>query len=105
MSVGRPHKCPYCGSTDTASKGARKTKTMGLRKIRRCKGCGRKFTPKSQKPIEDEAPASIQSGCPESTEIGATVPSEPRSVGPANPELPTSTDPAEPRDEHPRFGL
>ena len=54
MSRGRPHKCPYenCGSTDTVSKGARVTKSLGIRKIRRCKSCGRKFTPKNQKPIE-----------------------------------------------------
>jgi len=34
--------------------GARKTKSMGIRKIRLCKGCGRKFTPKNQKPVEVE---------------------------------------------------
>lgn len=105
MSVGRPHKCPYCGGTDTASKGARKTKTMGLRKIRRCKGCGRKFTPKSQKLIEAEVPESVQTGSSASVEVGATTPGEPRTVRPAAPELPTSIDPAEPSDEHPRFGL
>ena len=48
--MGRPFKCPYCGSTDTASKGVRRTKTMGDRTIRRCKGCGRKFTPQGQPP-------------------------------------------------------
>jgi len=54
MPRGRPHKCIYCGSIDTVSKGSRVTKTLGIRKIRRCKSCGRKFTPKSQKliPIE-----------------------------------------------------
>lgn len=46
--MGRPFKCPYCGSSDTTSKGARKTKLMGVRRIRRCKACRRKFTPKSQ---------------------------------------------------------
>jgi transcriptional regulator NrdR family protein len=56
MSRGRPHKCPYegCGSTNTVSKGARKTKSKGLRRIRLCKGCGRKFTPKNQKTAEFE---------------------------------------------------
>ena len=56
MPRGRPHKCPYdgCGSTSTVSKGARQTKSMGVRKIRLCKGCGRKFTPKNQKPAEVE---------------------------------------------------
>ena len=52
MARGRPFKCPYgCGSTNTVSKGVRKTKTMGLRRIRLCKNCGRKFTPKNQKSI------------------------------------------------------
>ena len=53
MARGRPFKCPYgCGSTNTVSKGVRKTKTMGLRRIRLCKNCGRKFTPKNQKPFQ-----------------------------------------------------
>ena len=53
MARGRPFKCPYgCGSTNTVSKGVRKTKTMGLRRIRLCKNCGRKFTPKNQKPVQ-----------------------------------------------------
>ncbi len=46
--MGRPFKCPYCGSHHTVSKGTRSTKTMGKRKLRRCKGCHRKFTPKNQ---------------------------------------------------------
>ena len=51
MPRGRPYKCPYvgCDSTNTVSKGSRKTKSMGVRKIRLCKRCGRKFTPKNQK--------------------------------------------------------
>ena len=50
MPRGRPFKCPYgCGSTNTVSKGIRRTKTMGLRRIRLCKNCGRKFTPRKQK--------------------------------------------------------
>jgi len=47
--MGRPHKCPYCGATETVSKGVRKTKTMGDRRIRLCRACKRKFTPKNQK--------------------------------------------------------
>jgi len=49
--MGRPHKCPYCDATDTVSKGVRKTKTMGNRRIRLCKACKRKFTPRNQKPL------------------------------------------------------
>ena len=53
MPRGRPFKCPYgCDSANTVSKGVRKTKTMGLRRIRLCKNCGRKFTPKNQKPAQ-----------------------------------------------------
>ena len=65
MARGRPFKCPYgCGSTNTVSKGVRKTKTMGLHRIRLCKNCGRKFTPKNQKPVqpteEKEAETDIE---------------------------------------------
>ncbi len=61
--MGRPYKCPYCGGR-TVSKGVRRTKTMGERRVRRCKACGRKFTPKHQKPIleaqEDQAEPAEQ---------------------------------------------
>ena len=50
--MAKPHKCPFCGATDSVSKGVRKTKTMGVRRVRLCKGCGRKFTPRSQRPDE-----------------------------------------------------
>ncbi len=50
--MGRPHKCPYCSSAATVSKGVRKTKQLGDRRIRRCKACRRKFTPKNQQPAE-----------------------------------------------------
>jgi len=58
-NMGRPHKCPYCESTDSVSKGSRKTKTLGDRKIRRCKACHRKFTPKNQSSADPQnAPAT-----------------------------------------------
>ena len=51
--MGRPHTCPYCGEIGkSVSKSVRKTKTMGNRRIRFCKACRRKFTPKNQKAIE-----------------------------------------------------
>jgi hypothetical protein len=50
--MGRPFKCPYCGHSESVSKGVRKTKSMGDRQIRLCKSCHRKFTPKNQKPAE-----------------------------------------------------
>ena len=50
--MGRPHKCPWCQTPgNSVSKGVRKTKTMGHRRIRLCKVCGKKFTPKNQQPI------------------------------------------------------
>ncbi len=52
MPRGRPHSCPYCNSTKTICKGWRITKYQGKRRIKLCKSCGRKFTPKNQKPIE-----------------------------------------------------
>ena len=36
------------------SKGVRKTKTMGDRRIRFCKACRRKFTPKNQKQVDPQ---------------------------------------------------
>ncbi len=50
--MGRPFKCPYCQSTDNGGKGVRITKTQGVRRIRRCRSCGRKFTPKNQQPLD-----------------------------------------------------
>jgi hypothetical protein len=57
--MGRPFKCPYCGHSESVSKGVRRTKSMGSRQIRLCKSCRRKFTPKNQKLAEATAP-SIQ---------------------------------------------
>jgi transcriptional regulator NrdR family protein len=54
MPRGRPYKCPYCSSTNTTSKGKRVTKNAGIRKIRYCKDCKRKFTPKNQRIEETE---------------------------------------------------
>ena len=50
--MGRSFTCPYCGLCDTVAKGFRRTKTMGLRRVRLCKVCGKKFTPRNQKPVE-----------------------------------------------------
>jgi|GEM_PF-2608697 len=45
MPRGRPIKCPYCKSCGhTVAKGHRKTMTLGLRPLRKCKKCGRRFT-------------------------------------------------------------
>ena len=67
--MGRPNKCPYCGSTETVSKGVRKTKTLGDRRIRRCKACRRKFTPKNQQPAEPVQDSATEPD-PESDGVG-----------------------------------
>ena len=41
--MGRPFKCPYCGSTKTHWKGYRKT-LKGLKRLRRCRDCKRRWT-------------------------------------------------------------
>lgn len=59
--MGRPYKCPSCGESGrSVSKGVRRTKTQGDRRIRLCKACGRKFTPKNQKPGESPDAAEPQ---------------------------------------------
>ena len=75
MPRGRPFKCPYegCGSTNTLSKGARTTKSMGVRKIRLCKSCGRKFTPKNQMPVQVDA---IQTETTSEVEPEGSVPND-----------------------------
>jgi len=55
MPRGRPPICPFCNSHNSQKKGFRITKTMGVRQIRLCKNCKRKFTPKNQKLKQPEA--------------------------------------------------
>jgi transcriptional regulator NrdR family protein len=57
MTRGRPPACPYCGGS-SIGKGVRKTKTMGIRRIRQCKSCRRKFTPKQQSNAEEPSTGS-----------------------------------------------
>ena len=79
----RPFKCPYCGEGNSVSKGVRKTKTLGDRRIRFCKACRRKFTPKNQHP-----PASAEEG-PQIQE----PPAEPQPVeSPDTPPTPAQTE-------------
>lgn len=59
MARGRPAKCPYCGGS-SINKGFRKTKTLGRRKIKLCKACRRKFTPKNQSMPEAHAKIAVQ---------------------------------------------
>ena len=81
--MGRPFKCPYCGSHQTVSKGVRLTKTMGKRKLRRCQRCKRKFTPRNQLPImpedEEQPQESVDSSneATESAQIANLLPRPP----------------------------
>ena len=59
MARERPAKCPYCGG-GSINKGFRKTKTMGKRRIKLCKACRRKFTPKNQTPIQPTHEKAIE---------------------------------------------
>ena len=58
--MGRPYTCPWCGASSSIKKGFRKTKTIGKRRIRLCKACGRKFTPRHQRPIEIDQQDAIE---------------------------------------------
>ncbi len=92
--MGRPHVCPYCGANKSVSKGIRKTKTIGDRRIRLCKGCGRKFTPKNQKSTDaiEEKPAETCVESNEATEPAAV--SEPNKTDEptGDPEAPPKPD-------------
>ena len=50
--MSRPYKCTACGSHRTVCKGYRLTKTMGKRRLRLCRDCGRKFTPQNQQYLD-----------------------------------------------------
>jgi len=113
MPRGRPVKCIHCGSTDTTSKGARRTKTLGIRKIRRCKSCGRRFTPRNQKPVSydgSEAPQAktaelVEPEAADTAEATASATVKLDRVEPSDRETPTSVEPEEPSDEHQSPGL
>lgn len=92
--MGRPFKCPYCGSSDTVSKGVRKTKTMGSRLVRRCRACKRKFTPKNQQGGADTmGPAAPE----QAEEVARDEPCAPDAPdAPAGPAGPEDTAPEKP---------
>ena len=101
--MARPLKCPFCGATDSVSKGVRKTKTMGIRRIRLCKACGKKFTPKNQKAGQSQDQEAREQDVARDQEQEERVEpgGEPQedAEAPAEPEAPgeneTSTEPAE----------
>ena len=79
MFMVRPYKCPFCGASRSTGKGMRKTKTMGPRVVRRCRQCGRKFTPRHQKllayaPGPAESSPAMRSVFPTSSEPCSALP-------------------------------
>jgi len=56
--MGRPFKCPYCGSNASTAKGYRYNKD-GAARLRKCKDCNRRWT---VKPGPVDAPQSGQPG-------------------------------------------
>lgn len=72
--MGRPFKCPYCASTETVSKGVRRNKTVGVRRVRRCTACRRKFTPRNQQPLEED---ETSEDCNQDQEARDDAPQEP----------------------------
>ena len=51
--MARPYTCPYCRHVgESIRKGLRRTKQLGIRQIRLCRACKRKFTPRNQKLVE-----------------------------------------------------
>jgi hypothetical protein len=112
MPRGRPVKCIHCGSTDTTSKGARRTKTLGIRRIRRCRSCGRRFTPRHQKDSSVQGPESAPSKSGGSVETESVPLAEPameasvetESAQPVESAIVPSADSEAASDEHPRFG-
>jgi transposase-like protein len=47
MQRGRPARCPFCGGYRSSLKGTRRNKSGPVR-IRKCKQCGRRWTPKAK---------------------------------------------------------
>ena len=85
---------------------------MGIRKIRRCKSCGRRFTPRNQKPVPDdcsEAPQaetaeSVEPEAADGAEDGTSEAEETDSVEPSDRETATSIESEQPSDEHQTVG-
>jgi DNA-directed RNA polymerase subunit RPC12/RpoP len=96
--MGRRHKCPYCKATETTSKGARRTKTLGVRRIYRCKACKRRFTPKQQS-------GTTQAGESDQSRDSVIEP-RPRAesfepVASQGEDVPTEAEPTPPNDDEP----
>jgi len=93
MQRGRPALCPYCGGR-SINKGFRLTKTMGKRRLKQCKTCRRKFTPKNQKPTDviEEKPTESCSESNETAQPAVVSESEETDKPDENPETPLEPD-------------
>jgi len=95
--MARPYKCPWCGeSGKSVSKGVRKTKTMGNRRIKLCKACGRKFTPKNQKPAELSGDKVVEASAAPDGAPAACVIAEPNAAPESNKAAVEPTDDSKP---------
>jgi len=97
MARGRPARCPYCGSAGSViNKGFRKAKTMGRRRIKLCRACGRKFTPKNQKPVELTEEKAIEVNIGPDKAQGAGVVAESDEADESNGTVPEPTEEPKP---------
>ncbi len=95
MARGRPAKCPYCGGS-SINKGFRQTKTMGKRRIKLCKACGRKFTPKNQKPVELTEEKVVEANAEPDEAPAAGVVAEPNETAESNKAVAEPADDSKP---------
>ena len=87
MKRGRPPACIHCGSSDSICKGLRRTKQLGIRQIRQCKKCGRKFTPRHQQFVDAGATETNNQQGPDKLKQTAEIVSQNLpDTGPASPE-------------------
>ena len=96
MARGRPAKCPYCGNADSINKGFRKTKTMGKRRIKLCKACRRKFTPRNQKLLEQIQSQAIEANAEPDETAEADVVTEPNETADSGKEAVEPTEQSKP---------
>ena len=86
MKRGRPPACIHCGSSDSICKGLRRTKLLGIRQIRQCKKCGRKFTPRHQQYVGAGTTVAEKQQVPENPEqTTEAIDRNPANTGPASP--------------------
>jgi len=73
---------------------------MGLRKLKFCKSCKRKFTPMNQPVAQAKAPVSTGATVRDLIGLEAPIPAGPEPQTPVLPETAASAEPENPSDEH-----